>query len=71
VFTYFSSGAGMVVCGGDSFGYRWYEAHNIEVAVPFGHGLSYTSFTLRDLSVTDTAATLRLTMAENAPTQIL
>ena len=25
-------------------GYRWYEARGIEVAFPFGHGLSYTQF---------------------------
>ena len=25
-------------------GYRWYEANNIPVQWPFGHGLSYTSF---------------------------
>ncbi len=32
-------------------GYRWYDAHRLEVAYPFGHGLSYTSFAYRDLSV--------------------
>ena len=25
-------------------GYRWYDARKIDVAFPFGHGLSYTSF---------------------------
>lgn len=25
-------------------GYRWYEARNLDVAFPFGHGLSYTDF---------------------------
>ncbi|QAY59053.1 beta-glucosidase [Microbacterium protaetiae] len=29
-------------------GYRWYDARKIEVAYPFGHGLSYTSFAYGD-----------------------
>jgi beta-glucosidase len=33
-------------------GYRWYDAHRLPVAYPFGHGLSYTSFAYRDLTVT-------------------
>jgi beta-glucosidase len=33
-------------------GYRWYDAHRLEVAYPFGHGLSYTTFGYRDLAVT-------------------
>ena len=32
-------------------GYRWYDAHRLEVSYPFGHGLSYTSFGYRDLDV--------------------
>jgi beta-glucosidase len=33
-------------------GYRWYDKVRREVAHPFGHGLSYTSFTYSDLDVT-------------------
>jgi len=32
-------------------GYRWYDAHRLEVSYPFGHGLSYTSFGYRDFDV--------------------
>ena len=32
--------------------YRWYTAHNVIPAFPFGHGLSYTSFEYADMKVT-------------------
>lgn len=33
-------------------GYRWYDARGLDVAFPFGHGLSYTSFDYHDASAT-------------------
>jgi len=35
-------------------GYRWYDCKNVEVAYPFGHGLSYAAFQYSDLKVTPT-----------------
>jgi beta-glucosidase len=32
-------------------GYRWFDARNLGVAYPFGHGLSYTTFAYRNLRV--------------------
>jgi beta-glucosidase len=32
-------------------GYRWYDARDLAVAYPFGHGLSYTEFAYADLEV--------------------
>lgn len=36
-------------------GYRWYDARRMEVAYPFGHGLSYTSFAYGEATVTGAA----------------
>jgi beta-glucosidase len=36
-------------------GYRWYDAHRLPVAFPFGHGLSYTSFRYAGLQVERTS----------------
>ena len=36
-------------------GYRWYDAKKLEVAFPFGHGLSYTTFGYGDATASVTA----------------
>ncbi len=36
-------------------GYRWYDAREMEVLFPFGHGLSYTSFAYTGLSLDKTS----------------
>ncbi|WP_341956463.1 glycoside hydrolase family 3 C-terminal domain-containing protein [Microbacterium sp. LWH13-1.2] len=33
-------------------GYRWYDAKGLDVTFPFGHGLSYTTFSYGETSVT-------------------
>ncbi len=42
-------------------GYRFYEKTKREVLFPFGHGLSYTTFELSDLKVTETGASCVVT----------
>ncbi|KAK7207651.1 glycoside hydrolase superfamily [Myxozyma melibiosi] len=52
----FRSERGRVLYGEDIYvGYRYYEAVEKEVLFPFGHGLSYSTFELSDLSVSATA----------------
>jgi beta-glucosidase len=51
-FLSFRSERGRVIYGEDVYmGYRWYEALNLPVNFPFGHGLSYTTFKLSNLSI--------------------
>lgn len=46
---------GRTLYGEDVYvGYRWYEMLDLPVLFPFGHGLSYTSFSLSSLAVTKT-----------------
>eukprot|EP00041_Stephanoeca_diplocostata_P029361 m.864407 g.864407 ORF g.864407 m.864407 type:complete len:703 (-) comp23547_c0_seq10:3243-5351(-) len=42
-------------------GYRWYDAHDVEPAFPFGHGLSYTTFRFTGLKVAKTGVSFTLT----------
>ncbi|KAK8913240.1 putative beta-glucosidase [Metarhizium anisopliae BRIP 53293] len=52
-FLNFRAEAGRTLYGEDVYmGYRYYEFANRAVNFPFGHGLSYTSFSFSDLSVT-------------------
>ena len=43
-------------------GYRYYESAGIPAAFPFGHGLSYTAFSYRDLVVKGETPRLRVTV---------
>lgn len=40
---------------GREIGYRWHQAQGIEPLFPFGYGLSYTTFSVADVTVSGTA----------------
>lgn len=53
-FLNYRSERGRTVYGEEVYiGYRFYEKTKKDVAFPFGHGLSYTKFEMKDLSVKD------------------
>jgi beta-glucosidase len=53
--TNFPGEGGRVSYGEGIFvGYRWYDARDLPVSYPFGHGLSYTTFGYSDLDVQTT-----------------
>ena len=50
-------------------GYRWFDARELAVAYPFGHGLSYTTFEHTDLTVAavDDGVAVRVTVTNTGP----
>ncbi len=54
---------GRTLYGEDIYvGYRWYEMLDMDVAFPFGHGLSYTSFKFSDLKIVKTDEILNVSV---------
>ncbi|GAA2159623.1 glycoside hydrolase family 3 C-terminal domain-containing protein [Actinomadura napierensis] len=70
----FPGSAGTVSYGERIYvGYRYYDAKDMPVGYPFGHGLSYTTFAYSDLDATvegegeDVVVRVRLTVANTGP----
>ena len=63
-FLNYRSERGRVLYGEDIYiGYRFYEKTKQEVAFAFGHGLSYTHFSMKDLSVKDHGNTIAVSVS--------
>merc|ERR1712038_897206 len=43
-------------------GYRWYHVHGVTPAFPFGHGLSYTTFSYKNVKVAQTGDGAKVTL---------
>jgi len=55
--TAYPGGTDVLYKEGVFVGYRWYDAHGVNPAFPFGAGLSYTTFRFSDLDIEPGAAT--------------
>jgi beta-glucosidase len=63
-FLNYRSERGRTVYGEEIYiGYRFYEKTKKEVAFPFGHGLSYTQFEMKDLSIKHTGDDMVVTVS--------
>ena len=63
-FLNFTSERGRAIYGEDVYiGYRFYEKTKRAVAFPFGHGLCYTNFEFKGLSVADTGDNITVSLS--------
>ncbi len=58
---YPGDGEKIVYKEGFEVGYRYYDLHTEEIAFPFGHGLSYTTFEYSDCDITQDNTTIDIT----------